>query len=161
MSIPQKIIKYLDKNKIKYEIVGHRKVYTALDSAETQKLKPQLVAKTLVMKMNNDYCLALLPANKNLDKNKFKKAAKKVNPKIKNVDFAREPWMKKNLPGKVGATPAFGKLLKLPVFMDKALCKSKNLILNTGEYTESFKIKTNQFVKLEEPVKAQFSKSKK
>jgi len=161
MPIPKKVLNYLDKNKIKYEIVEHRKVYTALDSAETQKIKPQLVVKTLVMKIDKDYCLALLPANKNLDKAKFKKAAKKNNPKIKSIDFAKEPWMKKNLPGKVGATPAFGKLLKLAVFMDGTLYKSKDLILNTGEYTESFKIKTNQFIKFEEPIKAQFSKSKK
>lgn len=156
MAIPQKVLNYLDKNKIKYEIVKHRKVYTALDAAQTQKIKPQLVVKTLVMKIDKDYCLALLPANKNLDKAKFKKITKS-----RKIDFAKEPWMKKNLPGKVGATPAFGKLLKLTVFMDSSLYKSKDLILNTGEYTESFKIKTKQFIKLEEPIKAQFSKSKK
>lgn len=166
MAIPKTIINYLEKNNIKFEIIEHRKVYTALDSAETQKTKPQEVVKTLVMKIDSEYCLALLAANKNLDKAKFKKAvntwAKKQELKsFKKIDFAKEPWMKKNLPGKIGATPAFGKLLKMPVFMDAALFKNKDLIVNSGEYTESFKIKTNQFIKLEEPIKASFSKAKK
>ncbi|MFA6028012.1 MAG: YbaK/EbsC family protein [Patescibacteria group bacterium] len=156
MAIAKKIIKYLEDNKIKYEVVEHRKVFTALDSACTQRLKPNLVVKTLVMKIDKGYGLALLPAGKNLDKAKFKKATK-----AKSVDFAKEPWMKKNVMGKVGATPAFGKLLKLPVYMDAALYKNKELILNTGEYTQSFIVKTNQFVKLEEPRKAVFSKAKK
>ena len=70
------------------------------------------------MKIDSEYCLALLAANKNLDKSKFKKAlniwAKKQELKAyKKIDFAKEPWMKKNLPGKIGATPAFGKLLKM------------------------------------------------
>lgn len=156
MPISKKIIKYLEDNKIKYFVADHRKVFTALDSASTQQLKPNLVVKTLVMKIDKGYGLALLPASKNLDKAKFKKAAK-----AKSVDFAKEVWMKKNLPGKVGATPAFGKLLKLTVFMDASLYKNKELILNTGEYTQSFVVKTNQFIKLEEPIKAAFSKPKK
>ncbi|MFH0818953.1 MAG: YbaK/EbsC family protein [Patescibacteria group bacterium] len=168
--IPKKILSYLEKENIKYEVIEHRKVYTALDSAQTQRIKPQEIVKTMVMKIDNNYCLALLPANKNICKDKFKKAVnvyfkkeKKQDPKIKlvkKVDFAKEVWMKKNLPGKIGATPAFGKLLKLLLFMDGSLFKLKKLILNTGEYTESFKINTNQFIKLEEPVKASFSKPK-
>lgn len=155
MPIAKKVINYLEKNKIKYEIIEHRKVYTALDSAQTQKTKPQQIVKTLVMKTGSEYALAILPANKNLDKAKFKKAVGGA------IDFAKEPWMKKNLIGKVGATPAFGKLLKMPLFMDSSLKKLKDLILNTGDYTTSFKIKTKQFIDLEEPKIASFSKAKK
>jgi len=162
MAIPVKVINYLKKNKIKYEIIEHRKVFTALDSAQTQKIKPLQVVKTLVMKLDKDYCLALLPASKNLDKAKFKKAVGNAQARsVHKIDFAKEPWMKKNLPGKVGATPAFGRMLELPVYMDGVLFKLKELILNTGDYTQSFKIKIKDFIKLEEPIKANFSKPKK
>ena len=36
MAIPKKLLKFLDENKVKYEVVEHRKVYTAHDSAKTQ-----------------------------------------------------------------------------------------------------------------------------
>lgn len=167
MSISKKLLKYLDDNKIKYEIEEHRKVYTAWDAAETQKVKPQEVVKTLVMKMDSDYALALIPANKNLDKNKLKKVIntwvkkqEEMKP-YKKIDFAKEVWMKKNMLGKVGATPPFGSLMKLPVFIDGGLTRATNLIVNSGEYTESIKLKTNAFMKLEEPVKGSFSKAKK
>jgi len=180
MAISKKLLKLLEDNKIKYEVLEHRKVYTALDCAETQHMKPQEIVKTMVMKADTNYFLALLPANKNTDKVKLKKAInvwiKKLNnlkatedeqalAKIfkkvaKKIDFAKEAWMKKNMLGKVGATPPFGSLVKLPVFMDSSLYKAVNLIVNAGEYTESIKLKTKSFEKLEQPIKAVFAVKK-
>jgi len=156
MAVAKKLINYLVQQKIKYDLVEHRKVFTALDSVATQKLKPQAVVKTLVLKADKAVILALLPANRNLNKAKFKKLAK-----AKKVDFAKEAWMKKNLLGKVGATPAFGKLLKLPLYMDRGLLKLPDLFVNSGEYTESIKLKTKQFIKIEQPVMGSFSEAKK
>lgn len=156
MAIAKKILNYLAKNKIKYELIEHRTVFTAFDAACTQKIKPQLIVKTLVIKADNKILLALTPANKNLDLQKLKKITK-----AKKIAFAKEAWMKKNLIGKVGATPSFGKLLDLPVYLDKTLMKNKELYLNTGDYTFSFKIKTTAFIKLEEPIIGVFSKVKK
>ena len=104
--ILKKLLKFLDDLKMKYEIVEHKTVYTALDSAETQHIKPLETVKTLVMKIGpSKAVLALLPANKNLDKAKFKKVvndwAKKENLKIKPPEFAKEIWMKKNIQGKI------------------------------------------------------------
>lgn len=189
MAIPKKLLKFLDDNKVKYEVLEHRKVYTAFDRTETQKEDPKTVVKTLVMKLDSNYCLALIPSNKNLDKAKLKKIVnaemkkreaqpdagssngwkKAVHPggllgktqRVKKVDFAKEPWMKKNVMGKVGATPPFGTIMKLPVFVDGALFKNKDLIVNSGEYTESIKLKTKAFEKLEpELVKGSFSQKK-
>ncbi len=171
MPIAKKLLNYLDHAKVKYEVVDHKKVYTALDSAETQRLKPKQVVKTLVMKVDGDYMLALLPASRNLDKGKFKKTVnnylkdlKKQFPEVKlakKIDFAKEAWMKKNLVGKVGATPPFGKMLKVNMFMDSLLFPEKSLILNSGEYTQSLEMKTKDFLKLEEPFKGSFSQAKK
>ena len=165
MAIPKKVINYLEKNKIKYEVVEHRTVYTAWDAAQTQHIKPQTVGKTLVIKYDRNTCLALLPANRNLDKNKFKKVLnswlKKEEEKLaKKISFAKEAWMKKNILGKVGATPPFGQLLKLPLFMDSLLAKQKKILVNSGEYNYSLEIKTSQFLKMEEPVKGSFSQKK-
>lgn len=166
MSIPKKITSYLDKNKYKYEIIEHRTTYTAWDTAQTEKIKPQEVAKTLVIKLDEDYVLALVPANKNLDKPKLLKTAnagrkKAKSPSYKKIDFAKEAWMTKNIPGKVGATPPFRGLLNLDVYADNVLLKSKKIYLGSGGYTFSIRVNTNQYVKLENPVKGNFSKSKK
>jgi prolyl-tRNA editing enzyme YbaK/EbsC (Cys-tRNA(Pro) deacylase) len=166
MPISKKIIKYLEENKYKYEIVPHKTTFTAWDVSQTKKVKPQEVVKSLVLKLDKDYFLALLSANRNLNKQKFLKTVnaemKKIGEKTsRKVDFAKEPWMKKNLPGKVGAVPPFGKILKLRLFVDSLLLKNKALYLGSGEYTSSIKVGTKQYLKIEQPVKGTFSENKK
>ncbi|MFA4817476.1 MAG: YbaK/EbsC family protein [Parcubacteria group bacterium] len=165
MAISKKIIQYLDDSKYKYEIVEHKTTYTAWDTAQTEKIKPQEVAKALVMKVDGDYILAMLPANRNLDKQKLLKTInagrKKIGAKnYKKIDFAKEAWMKKNLPGKVGATPPFAKIIKIDIFIDSLLAKNKKIYLGSGEYTNSIRVNTNQYLKIENPVKGIFSKKK-
>ncbi len=128
--IPQKITTFLEKNKIKYEPVKHRTVYTAYDKAATLKVKPSVIGKTLVLKADKDLVIALLPGNKNLDKNKFKKLAK-----AKKVDFISETVMKNKFKGiKLGAIPPFGELWKLPTFIERGLTETTKIFVNSGDY---------------------------
>ncbi|MDP2864559.1 MAG: YbaK/EbsC family protein [bacterium] len=157
MAIPQKIIKFLEKNKVKYEPVKHKTVYTAHDKAATLRVPEKIVGKTLVMKFDRNVGLVLIPVNKNLDKVKFKKVAK-----AKSVDFVKEAWMKKNLKGvKVGAFPPFGNLFKLSTFVDRGLMRQSEIIVNGGDYIWSIKITPANFKKLvPDLVIGNFSKAK-
>jgi Ala-tRNA(Pro) deacylase len=165
MPVSKKIIKYLEDNKYKYRLIEHKKTFTAWDTAQTEKVKPQEVSKALVMKVDNENILALLSSNRNLDKQKLLKL---VNPQRKKdgaklyrkIDFAKEAWMKKNLPGKVGATPPFSGLCGLPVFIDNLILKNKKVYLGTGEYTLSFLINSSEYMKKEKPARGSFSKQK-
>ena len=167
MAVLKSLTNLLEKNKIKHEVIDHKKTYTALDTAETQHLKPQEIVKTLVIKLNaRKYILALIPSNKNLNKAKLKKEVNKWLKKeeqktVKTVEFAKEAWMKKNLKGKLGATPPFGSLMKLPTFIDRILLRQKNLIINTGDYQKSIKLATKKFLEAEEMIKGNFSEAKK
>jgi prolyl-tRNA editing enzyme YbaK/EbsC (Cys-tRNA(Pro) deacylase) len=165
MAIPKKITSYLDKNKFKYEVIEHRTTYTAWDTAQTEKVRPQEVAKTLVMRVDNDYVLALVTSNRNLDKQKLLKVINVSRKKTglqgyKKIDFAKEAWMTKNIPGKVGATAPFQGLLKLDLYVDSALLKSKKIYVGAGEYTSAIRVNTNQYLKIENPIKGSFSKKK-
>lgn len=164
MAIPQKVLKFLDANKIKYEIVKHRTVYTAYDKAATLKVKPNLIGKTLVLKMDRDLAIALIPGNKNLDKNKAKKEINNWRKEqglksAKKIDFISEKAMKNKFKGiKIGAVPPFGDLYKLPTFIDRGLMsarrilgaggKEKNIFVNSGIYEVSFKLSPKIFEKL-------------
>lgn len=183
MPVPKKLINYLEGEKAKYDVVEHRTVFTALDAAATMHVKPQQIVKTLVIKLRGKVpALVLLPANRNLDKKKLADVAYNLTQKVIKdpemvpkewgypspdlkgksypIDFAKEKWMKEKLMGKIGATPAFGRMLKLPVFMDKALLKEKDLIFNSGDYQISIKMTAKNFEKLERPLTGTFSMKK-
>jgi len=163
------IQKFLDTNKIKYEVIEHKTVYTAFDKAATLRAKSQEVGKTVVVCFDGkNYALGLIPSNKNLDKkkvltafNKLRQKAKEKN--YKKIDFAKEAWMKNNIKGvKVGTTPPFGALYKLPFFIDNALTKSTKIIVNGGAYETSIKLSPASLIKLEpSTLKSGFSVAKK
>jgi len=191
MTIPSKIIKYpsvakggdermfidfLEKAKVKYELIKHRQVFTAQDKAATLKVKPNIIGKTLVLKIDKRISVVLIPANKNLDKNKFsafvkhyggsavasreggKKVAKALptaclpdrqGRQVKNLDFVSERIMKNQLKGvKVGAIPPFGNLWDFSTFVDKSLTLQPKIIVNSGDHNWSIKISPAVFKKL-------------
>jgi Ala-tRNA(Pro) deacylase len=167
MAVSKKIINYLEKKGYKYELVEHRTTYTAWDTSQTAKkhqgkIKPDEIAKALVVKADNIYLLSLIPANKKLDKKKLLKLInsqrKKIKAKLfKKLDLAKEAWMKKSIPGKVGAVPPFKELIGLDmIFIDNVLAKQKNIYVGSGEYEYSVKISLKQYLKNEEPVKGSF-----
>ncbi|MDP4001242.1 MAG: YbaK/EbsC family protein [bacterium] len=154
MAINKKLEKLLEQNKIKYETIEHRKVYTAFDSAETQHVKLAEVAKAVLLKSKNDLYLAVLPAGNNTD---FKKLSKIIGDKI---SMAKEKDITSKLKTKVGLVTPFGNLFGIKVYLDNKLKKAKKIILPAGSYTESVRISTKDYIKLETPTTGSFSVKK-
>ena len=158
MAVSKKIISFLEKNKVKYEIIKHRTVYTAFDKAKTLKVPEKIVGKTLILKTDGKLAMVLIPANKNLDLQKFKKLAKALpaaclpdrqGRQVKKIDFASERLIKNKFKGvKVGAIPPFGNLWGLRTFIDNSLMREKEIILNGGDYNFSIKLKSKEIKKL-------------
>jgi Ala-tRNA(Pro) deacylase len=168
MSLPKKVINFLGKSKVKYEIIEHRKVFTAFDKSKTLKVKPAIIGKTLILKVNGDLVVVLISGSKNLDKTKFKKIVnhwRKGRDKkaIKKINFVSERLIKNKFKGvKVGATPPFGNLFNLPTFVDSSLLKESEIIVSSGIYTQSIKIRGSFLLKLvPDLIKGRFTKSKK
>ncbi len=150
----KKLENYLNDKKVKYNVLAHKTVYTAMDKALTLRADPKSVIKSCFIKITpKNYAIGMISADKIIDFKKLKDVIKKwlkkqgIKP-IGKIDFADEKWMKKILLGKVGAHPPFGELYKLPTFIDSALFKSKKLIMNAGEYEKSIELTLKDFNKI-------------
>ena len=170
--IPAKLKSFLEKNKIKREIIEHRTVYTAFDKAATLKVKPNIVGKTLVLKSGKELFLALIPGNKNLDLVKIRKLFNditRLRPSLRlrttarrgKFEFVTERIMKNKFQGfKIGALPPFGQLFKLPTFIDRGILKEKIILANAGIHEASLKVSPKIFDKLENVILGNFSRAK-
>jgi Ala-tRNA(Pro) deacylase len=154
MAISKALEKLLKQNKIKYEMVEHRKVYTAFDAAETQDLKLTEVVKAVLLKGKKNLYLAVLPAGNNCD---FKALSKLTENK---VSMAKEKDIETKLKTKVGLIAPFGSLYSIPIFIDKKLLKNKKLNIPAGSYTESVIMSTKDYLKLENPTPGSFAVKK-
>ena len=123
MAIPKKIINFLDKSGIKYEVIDHRKVYTAIDKARTLKIKEKVIGKTVILKVNKLSIIVLISVDRILNLDKIKKALdSQLEKKVKKISFASEKWIKENLKGmKEGMIPPLGSIWGLSVLIDKDL----------------------------------------
>ncbi len=144
MAVPKKVTNYLDKAKVKYDVVKHKTVYTTFDLANTLKEKMDNIAKTLLVKADKRYVLVALPAHYRLDLDKLKKLLK-----AKTVELAKELHMQKLLGIKPGALTPFGRLHKLEVVLDKALVKAGKILVGAGSFTEHLRMKAADLHKLE------------
>lgn len=144
MPILQKLLKFINSARVKYELIEHRTVYTAYDKAATLKVPPKIIGKTLVLKRDKNLVIALIPANKKLNLQKLKKITKS-----KKLELVSEKLIKNRLKGvKVGAVPPFGSLWGISTFFDRNLMKEKEIILNGGDYNSSIKMKPKYFKNL-------------
>lgn len=145
MSIPKKILAHLEKNKVKYDVIAHKTVYTAFDLANTTKSKLSDIAKTLLVKADSRYVLVVVPAHYRLDLAKVKKALN-----AKKVQIANELVMKKTFKVKPGAITPFGTIHKAEVVMDNALKRTNKVLIGAGSFVESLRMKVNDLAKFEE-----------
>jgi Ala-tRNA(Pro) deacylase len=156
MAIPKKILNYLQKNKIKFEAIAHKTVYTAYDLAKTLKEKLDKIAKTIVVKTDKGYALLVLPASRLVDLKKLKKILK-----AKKVEIAKEGVMKTFFKIKPGTITPFATLhKKVPLYIDKALLKMRDILISAGSYTDSIRLKVKDLINLEKPTKGDFSKKR-
>jgi prolyl-tRNA editing enzyme YbaK/EbsC (Cys-tRNA(Pro) deacylase) len=152
MPIPKKLLGHLDREKNKYEIVEHKKVYTAFDLANTLKLKLSEIAKTLLVKTEKEYYLVVLPAHYRLDLAKLKKILN-----AKKITIAKENVMQKVFKVKPGAITPFGFMHKTKVVMDKSLNKSTKVLLGSGSFRDSIAMKVKDYVKIVDPIQGTFA----
>ena len=137
MTLEDKIIGLLDKQKITYEIVEHEPVYTNPAMAEALKVDESATVKSLVLKTKEGKMVVLvLPGNKKVN---WKQAAAGAG--TKKVSFAKPEEVSEAVGCEVGCVPPFGHFSTLPIFMDPDLPKKEYVYFNPGVHDKSFKVK--------------------
>ena len=158
--VPKKVTDFLKKQKIPYSLVDHKKVFTAYDAAATLKLKLNEIVKSLVVKMDKNYYLIALPADKNLDFGLLKKAAKAMGIAVKKIEIPGEKVITKILKVKPGQITGFGPLHKIKSVVDTDLKKVKEVIVSGGSLTQSIRMKISDYLKAIDGVVAPIGKKK-
>ena len=147
MTLEEKIIDMLEKQKIAYKIVEHEPVYTNPAMAEALEVNESETVKSLVLKTKEGKMIVLvLPGDKKVD---WKQAAAGAN--TKKVSFAKPEEVSEAVGCEVGCVPPFGHFSTLPIFMDPDLPKKEFVYFNPGVHDKSFKVKGWDLRKLCQP----------
>ena len=149
----EKIKDSLSKDKVEFETMEHKAVYTSKEAADVRGTKIEQGAKALICKTEKGFVQAVVSAAKELDEGKLKEILKVKTLRLANADEVKE------LTGvSIGAVPPFGNLWNIEVYVDKSITSNEEIAFNAGMHTNSIKMKSSDLVKVTGAKLGEFSK---
>ncbi len=153
VTLPRSIQFFLDEHEIAYEIYVHRPDYTAQETAEHTHTPGSAFAKTVLLWIDGNYAMAVLPAHHRIHVAKLRRALG-----AKEITLASEYELHELCPDcDVGAMPPFGNLYGLPVYVSAALEQNRQISFNAGSHVEVMRIDYADFKQLVHPIVLDFS----
>ncbi|MDQ8204792.1 YbaK/EbsC family protein [Pelagicoccus sp. SDUM812003] len=142
-----RITEYLDMHRIKYEKITHSPAYTAQEVAAKAHVSGWDLAKTVVVKLDGEFAMAVLPASEHIDLDYM---AEIVN--AREACLATEDEFIDMFPGcDLGAIPPFGNLFGMKVFVAPELAEDETIAFSAGTHTELIRLSYDDFEWLVEP----------
>lgn len=142
-----KLKDYLDEQNIKYISIIHSQAYTAQETAQSAHIPGREMAKTVILKINDQMAMVVLPASEKVDLDLVKGATH-----AKSVQLADEREFEKLFSNcEIGAMPPFGNLYNMPVYVEESLGENENIAFNAGSHTELIKLSFKDFERLVHP----------
>jgi Ala-tRNA(Pro) deacylase len=149
-----KLKQYLDTNHVKYVSITHSKAYTAQGIAAAAHISGKELAKTVMITIDGDVAMAVLPASETVNLEALKSALG-----ARKVDLASERQFRDAFPDcELGAMPPFGNLYGFRVYADETLTKDHEIAFNAGTHLELIKLAYDDFARLVQPRLLRFSR---
>ncbi len=142
-----KLQEFLDRNQVKYISIKHSPAFTAQEIAASAHIPGQEVAKTVVVKLDGELALVVLPAPEMVRMEHLK-----AETGAQRVELASEEEFRDRFPDcEVGAMPPFGNLYGMDTYVEKSLTGDEEIAFNGGTHTELVKMAFSDYRSLAQP----------
>jgi Ala-tRNA(Pro) deacylase len=143
MAIAITLAQYLARQGIKFDVVEHPHSTTALESARTSHISFDRLAKAVVLKGDDGFMLAVLPASSHIQ---FAELRKQIGA---DVDMASEEQIESLFHDcEPGAVPAVGAAYGLKVIVDDSLASEPEVYLEGGDHASLVRVSGSTFRQL-------------
>ena len=143
----QKLKEFLDSHNVEYITISHSRAYTAQRIAELTHISGKELAKTVIVKLDGKFAMAVLPASHRVDLDYLKRGVE-----ANTVEVATEAEFKDLFPDcEVGAMPPFGNLYNMDVYVAEKLTDDEEIAFNSGSHIELVKLSYKDFEHLVSP----------
>lgn len=147
------VTQFLDNRDIPYTRVDHSPVFTAQRLAQAVHCSGEMVAKTVLLKVDDGFMLAVLPATHHVDLLRVQ-----VFLGAHHVDVAREKECARHFEDcELGAIPPFGTHYGVRTMLDDSLASEDEIIFCGNKHDEAIRMQMSDYLALEEPIITAFS----
>jgi len=149
----KKLKEHLDSHHVKYVTIKHSSAYTAQEIAASAHVPGKELAKTVMVKVDDEMAMAVLPASYRVCFDLLKEAAG-----ANTVELAGEEEFEGMFAEcEIGAMPPFGNLYGMAVFVADSLAGDEEIAFNAGSHRELIKLAYKDFERLVAPKVVKFS----
>lgn len=150
----QELKNFLDFEHVKYVSIRHSPAYTAQEIAASAHIPGKELAKTVMVKVEGEMAMAVLPASEKVDLPGLRDAIG-----ARRVELASEEEFRNRFPGcELGAMPPFGNLYGMDVYVSESLSRDKEIAFNAGSHTELIRLAYRDFHRLAKPKVLRFER---
>ncbi len=140
----RKLTQYLDAQGVPYTIIPHLPSHTAQETAAAAHVSGQEMAKTVMVKIDGEMAMLVLPASMQVDFGRLLDATG-----AQDVELARESEFRDLFPGcDLGSMPPFGNLFDLPTLVAEELTEDEEIAFCAGTATEVIRLSYRDFARL-------------
>ena len=148
-----RVIDFLDKSGVNYELTTHNPAFTAQGMAAKEHEPGRFVAKPVIVKADDQYVMCVLAAHQKIDLSDLKNQLG-----AKSLDLAQESDMADIFDDcQLGAEPPFGNLYDLTTVIDQALTTADHIMFQAGTHQKAVKMTMKDYLSLVEPKVLKFS----
>lgn len=138
---------FLDEQHSHYTTLHHERTVTAPHTAEAVHVPRQHFAKTVMLKIDGELAMCVMPANYHADLHRLSLALGG-----RSVELAHEDEFRNVFPDcEPGAMPPFGNLYGVPVYVDSRLAEHERITFNAGTHTDAVRMPYAEFEQLVQP----------
>jgi len=149
----KKLKDFLDDCGVKYILISHSRAFTAQEIAASAHVPGKEMAKTVVIRIDGEMALAVLPASYRVDLDLLRMVTH-----ADTVELAGEKEFRDTFPGcEVGAMPPFGNLYAMRTVVADSLAEDESIVFNAGSHTELMRMTFEDFRRVVKPEIVKFT----
>jgi len=144
---------FLQDRHIPFRALAHAPTYDAQHLADVMDVPGREVAKTVLLRADDGFALAVLPATRTVN---MAAAAGALG--AQHVELASEGECGERFADcELGALPPFGSQYGLRVMMDRSLLEDDEIVFEGNSHREALRMKLKDYQTIEQPLVAEFS----
>ena len=145
---------FLNEKHVPFEMIDHRPTYDAKSLARATHVAGKHVAKAVVLKVDGQCVLAIVPATHSID---FQKVRSTLD--ADSVQLASETECGDRFRDcEFGARPPFGAAYLMRTLIDKSLLGSDEIVFEGNTHRQAIRMRLRDFQNIEHPQVASFSR---
>ncbi|SHG17781.1 Ala-tRNA(Pro) deacylase [Microbulbifer donghaiensis] len=144
MTIAARVSQYLRDQSVDYQLIQHPHSHTSRESAHAAHVREDQVAKAILLKDDEGYVMAVIPASSSLDMRAVHEETGR-----NHLEMVTEDELGRVFPDcELGALPPLGQAYGIATLLDSSLSRCDTVYFEAGDHEELVEMDGSRFTRL-------------